>query len=99
MPYYCLFYIWMRIQSDPDPKQSKKDMFKCCCSLIVTGDDNCEFAYNHLLGRNLASQLLKMKLVSSEEALEFCSCNDEKEQFRQDRADVFFIRVKHSSYD
>ena len=45
---------------------------------------------NHLLGRNLASQLLKMKLVSSEEALEFCSCNDEKEQFRQDRADVFF---------
>jgi len=24
-----------------------------------------------------------MKLVSGEELLEFCSCNDEKEQFRQ----------------
>ena len=37
------------------------------------------------VGRNLASQLLKMKLVSGKEPLEFCSCNDEKEQFREAR--------------
>jgi hypothetical protein len=41
------------------------------------------------LYRNLASQLLKMQLVSGKQSLEFCSCNDEKEQFREVRREQF----------
>ncbi len=93
---FLLSGIWIRIQNsdpdpasqinaDPDPDPNPKPWLRLVRTPQIS-DCLVDWLIDSVaVGRNLASQLLKMKLVSGKEPLEFCSCNDEKEQFREAR--------------